>query len=80
MRMPNSHQKARTVLQLNKALYGLQISPLLWQKEFTSTLVNQGFKVVPYELCCLINKGIIIFFYVDDIIIAYSKANKFEAD
>jgi hypothetical protein len=29
IRMPNSHQKPRTVLQLNKALYSLQISPLL---------------------------------------------------
>jgi hypothetical protein len=28
----------------------------------------------------LIKKGIIIFFYVDDIIIAYSKASKFKAD
>jgi hypothetical protein len=80
MRMPNSHQKPGTILQLNKALYGLRILPLLWQKEFTSTLVNQGFKVVPHEPCCLIKRGIIIFFYVDDIIIAYSKASKFETD
>jgi hypothetical protein len=29
IRMPNGYQKPRTVLQLNKALYGLQISPLL---------------------------------------------------
>jgi hypothetical protein len=80
MRMPNGHQKPGTVLQLNKALYGLRISPLLWQKEFTSTLVNQGFKVVPHEPCCLIKKGIIISFYVDDITIAYSQASKSEAE
>ena len=80
MRIPNGYQKPGTVLRLNKALYGLRILPLLWQKEFTSTLINQGFKVVPHEPCCLIKKGIIIFFYVDDIIAAYSQASKPEAE
>ena len=80
MRMPNGHQKPGSVLRLNKALYGLRISPLLWQKEFTSTLAIQGFQTVPHEPCCLIKKGVIIFFYVDDIIIAYSQASKSEAD
>jgi hypothetical protein len=39
MRMPDGHRKPNTVLKLNKALYGLRISPLLWQKEFTNTLL-----------------------------------------
>ena len=38
MRMPRGYQKPGTILQVNKALYGLRISPLLWQKEFTTTL------------------------------------------
>jgi hypothetical protein len=80
IRMPNRHQKTGTVLRINKALYSLQISPLLWQKEFTTTLVDLGFKVVLHKPCCLIKKGIIIFFYVDNIIIAYSKTNKLEAN
>jgi hypothetical protein len=73
IRMPHGYRKPRTVLQVNKALYGLRISPVLWQKEFTSTLKTLNFQVVPYEPCCLIKDGIIIFFYVDDIILAYSK-------
>ncbi|KAI1507250.1 polyprotein [Pyrenophora tritici-repentis] len=73
MRMPRGHQKPGTILKLNKALYGLRISPLLWQKEFTSTLKELGFQEVPHEPCCLIKGGIIIFFYVDDIILAYHK-------
>ena len=39
MRMPVGHRKLNTALKLNKALYGLRILPLLWQKEFTNTLL-----------------------------------------
>ncbi|KAH7462214.1 hypothetical protein FOMA001_g18721 [Fusarium oxysporum f. sp. matthiolae] len=38
MRMPPGYRKPRTVLMLQKALYGLRESPLLWQKELTATL------------------------------------------
>jgi hypothetical protein len=79
MRMPHGYQKSGTVLKVNKALYGLRISPLLWQKEFTSTLTALGFQSVPHEPCCLIKNGIIIFFYVDDIILAYYKQRESEA-
>jgi len=44
---------------------------MLWQKEFTTTLRSMGFESVPHEPCCLLKDGIIIFFYVDDLIIAY---------
>ncbi|KAK1914204.1 hypothetical protein P3342_007450 [Pyrenophora teres f. teres] len=79
MRMPRGYQKPGTVLRLNKALYGLRISPLLWQREFTSTLRALGFQEVPHEPCCLIKDGIIIFFYVDDIILAYHKDMEHQA-
>jgi hypothetical protein len=42
MRMPHGFQKPGMILQVNKALYGLRISPLPWQKEFTSTLKAEG--------------------------------------
>jgi hypothetical protein len=71
-RMPHGNQKPGTILQVNKALYGLRISPLLWQKEFTSTLKTLGFQSVLHEPCCMTQDGIIIFFYVDDIILAYA--------
>jgi len=79
MRMPRGHQKPGTILKLEKALYGLRISPLLWQKEFVSTLTTLGFKQVPHEACCMIKDGIIIFFYVDDIILAYHQKKEVEA-
>jgi hypothetical protein len=71
--MPQGYQKPGTILKLQKALYGLRISPLLWQKEFTATLTCLGFKPVPHELCCMIRDKIMIFFYVDDIIFAYNR-------
>lgn len=79
MRMPRGYQKPGTILQVNKALYGLRISPLLWQREFTTTLKALGFQTVPHEPCCLIKDGVIIFFYVDDIILAYHKEKEQEA-
>jgi hypothetical protein len=79
MRMPSGYQKPGTILKVQKALYGLRISPLLWQKEFTSTLITLGFTPIPHEPCCMIRNGVIIFFYVDDIIIAYLRGMDAEA-
>jgi hypothetical protein len=80
MRMPKGYQKKGTILKVEKALYGLRISPMLWQKEFTTTLKALGFQAVPHEPCCMIKDGIIIFFYVDDIILAYSQCRTEEAN
>lgn len=73
MRMPLGCRKPGTILRVNKALYGLRISPSLWQKHFTSTLKALGFQIIPHEPCCMVKDGIFIFFYVDDIILAYDK-------
>ncbi|KAF9733719.1 polyprotein [Paraphaeosphaeria minitans] len=79
MRMPRGYQKPATLLKVQKALYGLRISPLLWQKELTTTLSKIGFRQIPQEPCCMIKDGVIIFFYVDDIIIAYHSKQQQEA-
>jgi hypothetical protein len=73
MKMPPGHRRSGTILRLHKALYGLRKSPLLWQRELTSTLTRIGFKPVPHEPCCLTNGGVLVFFYVDDIVFAYKK-------
>jgi len=52
--------------------YG-NLSPLLWQKELTTTLQSLGFLTVPHEPCIMIKDGILVFFYVDDIVFAYRK-------
>jgi hypothetical protein len=80
MRMPPGYRLRGKILHLQKALYGLRESPLLWQKDFTSTLGKLGFTPVPHEPCCFVKEGVIIFFYVDDIVVAYRKANQPKVD
>jgi hypothetical protein len=47
MRLPLGFEKLGKVLLLNKALYRLRRSPLLWQKKLTDVFVNLGFELVP---------------------------------
>ena len=80
IRMAPGYCEPRKIYLLNKALYGLCQSPLLWQKELTSTLTKLGFKTMPHEPCCMLKSGIMLFFYVDDIVMAYKKNRQPEAD
>jgi Reverse transcriptase (RNA-dependent DNA polymerase) len=80
MRMPQGYRTPDILLRLKKALYGLRQAPLLWQKHFTETLRRIGFERVPHEPCCYLKNGVIVFFYVDDIVIAYEKHKKSYAD
>ena len=43
------------VLRVLQALYGLKISPLLWYKEFTSTLEDLGLNPVLGTNCLFVN-------------------------
>jgi hypothetical protein len=80
MRMPPGRRGAGDkILLLKKALYGLRKSPLLWQRHLTASLKGLSFNPVPQEPCVLINNGIIVFFYVDDIIVAYRRRQEGEA-
>ncbi|RKK44172.1 hypothetical protein BFJ69_g18336, partial [Fusarium oxysporum] len=80
MHMAPGYKKPATILKLNKALYGLRASPLLWQKELSKTLLEIGYTQIPHEPCCFKKEGVLFFFYVDDVIIAYRKARKDKAD
>jgi len=73
MRMPVGYGKPDIVLKLHRALYGLCQSPLLWYRELSGALVILGFVQIPHEPCAFIRGGCILFFYVDDIIVAYKK-------
>jgi hypothetical protein len=77
MRMPQGYRQYGRILRLNKAVYGLRQSSVLWQRLFT--LLEIGFKPIPHEPCCLIYDGILIFFYVDDIVLAYRKSQESKA-
>ncbi|KAF7558077.1 hypothetical protein G7046_g5886 [Stylonectria norvegica] len=83
MRKPpgrRAHLREENILLLKKALYGLRIAPLLWQTELGNTLRELGFQPVPHELCCYSKNGILLFFYVDDIVIAFQKGNREAAE
>lgn len=73
MKMPPGYRSPGKILLIQKALYGLRESPLLWQKELTATLQDLGFKPVRHEPCCMTKNGIIVFYYVDDIVFACRK-------
>jgi hypothetical protein len=73
MRMPPGFTKPGKVLRLQKALYGLRRSPILWQRSLTTSFRKLGFREVPQKLCAMLMGGIIIFFYVDDIVFCYQK-------
>lgn len=73
MRLPPGYRTPGKIARLKKALYGLRRSPLLWQREFSATLYTLGFTPVPSEPCIMTLGGIIVFFYVDDIVFAYRK-------
>ena len=71
MKMLSGYRCTGTILKLDRVLYSLQKSLLLWQRELTSTLKKIRFKPVPHESCCLTCGGILVFFYVDDIVFAF---------
>ena len=55
------------------ALYGLKILLLLWYKELTNTLAKFGLKPILGTNCLFTNKRLIIFFYINNIAILYTK-------
>lgn len=59
------------LLWLQKALYGLKISPLLWYNHLSNTLEKLGFRTVPDTNCLFVSHSMILIFYVDDILILY---------
>ena len=66
---PEGFQQPGKCLRLLRALYGLRRAPLLWQQEFSGLLRQLKLYDIPEEPCLFTTgKGIIIFFYVDDIV------------
>ena len=61
------------ILELFMALYGLKISLLLWYKELTNILTKFGLKLVLNTNCLYTDKWLIIFFYMDNIAVLFTK-------
>jgi hypothetical protein len=79
MRIPPEFPLKNQVLRLNKALYGLRRSPLLWQKELLKALKLMGFKPISQEPCIIIKREMVVFYFVDDIVFYYRKSAESEA-
>jgi hypothetical protein len=50
-------------------LYGLKEAPLLWYNDLCTSLRKIGLKPVPGIPCLFTNEKLIVFFYVDDIVV-----------
>jgi hypothetical protein len=65
---PEGFEQAGMCLLLQRALYGLRQSPLLWLKNFSKTLQELGLMEVPGEPCLYSNDWLVVLCYVDDIV------------
>ncbi|KAK1918636.1 hypothetical protein P3342_001685 [Pyrenophora teres f. teres] len=63
------------VMRVLRALYGLKESPVLWYNELRRELVKLGLKPVDGFPCLYTNHWLILFFYVDDIVMAFHRSN-----
>ena len=61
------------VLHLYTALYELKKSPLLQQRHFKSNLIKIGFNTIPHKPYYIIKKGVLIFFYINNIVFTFRK-------
>jgi transposase InsO family protein len=73
--MPDGFKKDGICAKLNRALYGLRDSPLLWYEEFSRTLRSRNLTSAKEEPCLFFDQDrkILILFYVDDILLIYHK-------
>lgn len=73
--LPDGFKEHERCGLLQKALYGLRDSPLLWYKDLTRTLSNLGLKPSSEEPCLYTSPEhrVMVLFYVDDILIVYPK-------
>lgn len=67
-------------LHLLRALYGLKQAPSLWYKNLSNTLSELGLEPVPGIDCLFVNDFIILFFFVDDIVMMFDRRHVAKAD
>jgi len=76
--LPDGFKKEGKIVELDKALYGLKESPLLWYNEFTSTLRTLGLEPSSEDPCFWFDQGrlVMLLFFVDDILVLYHRSQK----
>jgi len=77
---PDGYHVPGYCLFLDRALYGLKRSPVLWQEEFSRTLSELGLKAIPEEPCLWTDGKVILFFFVDDIVLLARKEHRPEME
>jgi hypothetical protein len=73
---PAGFKKDGELLQVLRALYGLKESPLLWYKHLREILKSLGMTPIPGFPCVYVNSWLILFVYVDDIVMAFHSSNR----
>ncbi|KAI0992801.1 hypothetical protein K3495_g15383, partial [Podosphaera aphanis] len=78
--MPEGFRQRGKVLCVRQALYGHRQSPKDWFDCYTKALISLKFRSTNEEQCLWVHEnGIILFFYVDDSILAFDKKYEKEA-
>jgi hypothetical protein len=77
---PDGYRVRNACLRLLRALYGLRRAPLLWQCLLTEFLKEIGLQPVSEDSCVYINDKIILFYFVDDLIVLYRPKDRAEAE
>jgi hypothetical protein len=72
---PDGFKHDGDILEVLRALYGLKEAPLLWYNEFKRTLNQLGLHGVEGFPCIYVNDWLILFVYVDDVVMAYHPRN-----
>jgi hypothetical protein len=58
-----------SLLLLCRTLYGLKGAPLLWYQDLAKSLQDLGLTQIPNTPCLFANDNLIVFFYVNDIVV-----------
>lgn len=80
--LPEGFEEEGMCVELERALYGLRESPLLWYREFSSTLRKLGLTASSEEPCLFFDRQrrVVVLFYVDDYLVFYHKDHEEEAN
>ncbi len=73
IRMPPGYSEKGKVPKLNRTLYGLRWSHLLWQLEITDEMKKLDFKEISQQPSMVQKNVIICFCYIEDIMFAFKK-------
>jgi hypothetical protein len=65
-----SGREGKTILKLNKSIYGLSVAPKLWYEHLFKALLEDGFVASQFDPCLLFKKDMMLVVYVDDVGIA----------